>query len=63
MKSKTLSLKTITNELDFFKIQLLLISSKLIKVIPDPRNAKEHYKSFIKEENRKSFKKSEIITY
>ena len=63
MKWKTLSLKTIINELNFFKIQLLLISNKLIKVMPDPRNTKEHYKSFVKEENRKSVKKSEIITY
>ena len=28
--------------------------------MPDPRNAKEPYKSFIKEENKKSVKKSEI---
>ena len=40
-----------------------MISNKLIKVMPDPRNTKEHYKSFVKEENRKSVKKSEIITY
>ena len=31
--------------------------------MPDPGNTKEHYKSFVKEENRKSVKKSEIITY
>ena len=67
MKSKTLSLKSIINELDFIKKDsyysmeglnkkgLLLIANKLIKNIPDLRNAKGHYKSFIKQ--------SEIITY
>ena len=59
MKSKTLSLKTIINELDILKKSviismkrlnkkdLLLLTNKLIKKIPDPRNAKEHYQSFI----------------
>ena len=42
---------------------LLLISNKLMKVIPDSRNAKEHYKSFLIKGNRKSVKQSEIITY
>ena len=53
MKSKTLSLKTITNELDFLKKinynsmkrlskkDLLLLANKLIKNIPDPRSAEE----------------------
>ena len=41
----------------------LLLSSKLIEKTPDPRNAKEHYQSFIKEENTKSVKQSKIITY
>ena len=45
------------------KKDLLLISNKLIKIIPDPRDAKEHYKSFIIKENRKSVKQSEITTY
>ena len=54
MKSKTLFLKTIINELDFlrktviiqFKIRkkrLQLYAIKLTEKIPDPRNAKEHY--------------------
>ena len=34
-----------------------------MKNILDSRNAKEHYKSFIIKENRKSVKQSEIITY
>ena len=29
----------------------------------DPRNAKEHYQSFLRKENRKSVKQSEIISY
>ena len=31
--------------------------------MPDPRNVKEHYQSFIIKKNRKSVKESEIITY
>ena len=31
--------------------------------MPDPRNAKEHYQSFIIKKNRKSVKESEIIAY
>ena len=75
MKSKTLSLKTITNELDFLKKinynsmkrlskkNLLLVANKLTKNMPDPRNAEEQYQSFIIKKNRKSVKQSEIITY
>ena len=45
------------------KKDLLSLANKLIKNIPDPRNAKEHYQSFIIKKNRKSVKQSEIITY
>ena len=45
------------------KKDLRLIANKLMKNVPDPPNAKEHYKSFIIKENRKSVKQSEIITY
>ena len=31
--------------------------------MPDPRNVKERYQSFIRKENTKSVKQSEIITY
>ena len=31
--------------------------------IHDPRNAKEHYQSFIRKKNTKSVRQSEIITY
>ena len=31
--------------------------------IPDPRNAKEHYQSFIRKKTTKSVKQSEMITY
>ena len=41
---------------------LLLLANKLIEKIPDPRNAKEHYQSFIRKKNRKSAKQSEIVT-
>ena len=45
------------------KKDLLLLPNKLIGKRPDPRNAKEHYQSFIRKKNRKSVKQSEIITY
>ena len=41
----------------------MLLANKLIEKIPDPRNAKEHYKSFIRKKNRKLVKQSEIINY
>ena len=71
MKSGTLSLKTIRNKLllkqlllnEALKKDLLLLPNKLIEKIPDPRNAKEHYQSFIRKKNRKSVKQSEMITY
>ena len=40
-----------------------MLANKLIEKIPDPRNAKEHYQSFIRKKNTKSVKQSEIITY
>ena len=40
-----------------------MLASKLIEKIPDSRNAKEHYQSFIRKKNTKSVKQSEIITY
>ena len=61
MKSKTLSLKTIINEIGFSKENSYYLmkrlrkkkffccwQNKLIEKIPDPRNAKEHYQSFIR---------------
>ena len=67
MNSETLSLKAIVNKLDLLKkknlIQwnnwkkdLFLFATKLIEKIPDPRNAKEHYQSFIRRKNTKSVK-------
>ena len=35
------------------KRNLLLLANKLIEKIPDPRNAKEHYQSFVKKEKHK----------
>ena len=40
-----------------------MVGNKLIKKIPDPRNAKEHYQSFVRKKNRKSVKQSDIVTY
>ena len=45
------------------KKDLLLLSNKSIEKIPDSRNAKEYYLSFIRKKNTKSVKQSEIITY
>ena len=45
------------------KKRLLLLANKLIEKTPDPRNAKEHYQSFIRKKSEKSVKQSEIITY
>ena len=42
---------------------LLLPTNKLIQNVPDPRNAKKHYESFLRKKNRKSVKQLEIITY
>ena len=55
MYSETLPLKTIINELDLLKKNViiqwnvwkkkdfLLLATKLIEKIPDPRNAEEHH--------------------
>ena len=72
MHSDTLSLKTIRTKLDFLKktgvIQWnirkknqQLFATKLTEKIPDPRNAKKHYQSFLGKENTKSVKQSKII--
>ena len=42
---------------------LLLLVDKLIEKVPDPRNAKEHFESFLRKKNRKSVKQSGKITY
>ena len=44
------------------KERLLLLANKLIKNIPDLRNAKKH-ESFLRKKNRKSVKQLEIISY
>ena len=51
------------NELDYYSMKQLKKKNKFIEKIPDPRNAKEHYTSFLRKKNRKSVKQSEIITY
>ena len=40
-----------------------MLANKSVEKVPDARNAKEHYQSFIRKKNRKSVKQSEIITY
>ena len=40
----------------FKQKDLLLLANKLIEKIPDPRNAKGHYQSFIRKKNTKSVK-------
>ena len=56
-------------QIEFFKESsnfqwndLLLLTTKLTVKLPDPRNAKEHYQSFIRKKNTKLVKQSEIIT-
>ena len=41
----------------------MLLGKKLIEKVPDPRNAKEHYQSFIRKKSTKSVKQSKIIPY
>ena len=45
------------------KTYCCLLTNKLIGKVPDGCNAKEHYQSFLRKQNRKSVKQSEIITY
>ena len=40
-----------------------MLAKKLIKKVPDSRNTKEHYESFLRKKNKKSVKQSKIITY
>ena len=68
MKSETLSLKTIINELDILRktvTDLLLLANRLIEKLTDPRNAKEHYQEhYQRKKNRKPVvKQSGTITY
>ena len=41
----------------------MLLTKKLIEEVSDPSDAKEYYESFLRKKNKKSVKKSEIITY
>ena len=45
------------------KKDLLLLANKRIEKMSDPRNAKEHYQSFIRRKNTKLVKQWKIITY
>ena len=77
MKSETLFLKIIINELNFLRKTAILkwnywrkkkkrfavACEQINRKIPDPCNGKEHYQSFIQKKNTTSVKQSEIITY
>ena len=68
MKSETLSLKTVINELDFLKKTVVIIqwnvwkkifiaaSKQINKKILDLGNAKEHHQLFIRKKDTKSVK-------
>ena len=43
--------------------RLFFNAKKLMEKIPDPRNAKEHYQSFIREKTQEIRKQPEIFTY
>ena len=51
MNLETLSLKTITDELDFLK-KTVIIQWNTRKKIPDPSNAKECYQSYLKKKTQ-----------
>ena len=75
MNSKILSLKTVNKRVEFVKekgfysLKLLkkkrfvLACGQINRKILDPRNAKEHYQSFIRKKKTKSLQQSEITTY
>ena len=42
---------------------LFFLVTQLTEKVPDPRNAKEHYQSFIRKKNIKLVKQSKIITH
>ena len=39
----------------------LLLATKLIDKIPDPRNAKEHYQSFVRKKNTQQLLSNETL--
>ena len=41
----------------------MLLTKKLIEEVSDPSDAKGYYETFQRKKNKKSVKKSEIITY
>ena len=45
------------------KKKFLLLPNKFIEKLPDSYNAKEHYRSFLKNKNKKLVKQAEIIAY
>ena len=65
MKSESLFLKTIVNELDFLKnsYDSMKRQKKRSTIVCNYlRNAKEHYQSFLRKKNARSVKQAKIIT-
>ena len=67
IKNLNFSKKTVISNETFEKKKkrknfFFLLATKLTVKLPDPRNAKEHYQSFIRKKNTKSVKQSKIIT-
>ena len=63
-------MNTIINELDFLRKTVVFQWNPwkeniyiCFQKVPDSRNPKEYYKSFLRKKNRKSVNQSEIITY
>ena len=54
--------KTVIIQWKTRKIDSTIFATKLTEKIPDSRNSKEHYRSFIRNEITKSVKQSKIIT-
>ena len=46
----------------FEEKKLSLLGNKLMEKIPDPRNANEHYQSFVRKKNTKLLRQWKIIT-
>ena len=71
MKTETLSMRNVIKQLDFLKRKVIVHWNPLKKKgycclltnIPDQRNAKEQYESFLRKKNKKSVKQSAIFTY
>ena len=55
-------MKTIIKELDLLKKAVIIAKIITEKKIPDCRDTKEHYQSFLRKKNTKLVKQSKMIT-